>query len=67
MVLGKKCSAAEDAIISQLRPLRKDFDNKVAKLDQSGKIFTKIDLFKQFFSGISGELRKRLCPREEAS
>ncbi|CBY17924.1 unnamed protein product [Oikopleura dioica] len=35
MVLGKKCSAAEDAIISQLRPLRKDFDNKVAKLDQS--------------------------------
>ena len=42
MVLGKKCSAAEDAIISQLRPLRKDFDNKVAKLDQSGNIPIKI-------------------------
>ena len=53
MVLGKKCSAAEDAIISQLRPLRKDFDNKVAKLDQSGNIFIEFDQFKQFFSGLS--------------
>ena len=34
MMLGKKVNSAEDSIIANLKPIRKDFDTKVAKLEQ---------------------------------
>ena len=34
MMLGKKVNSAEDSIISNLKPIRKDFDTKISKLEQ---------------------------------